>query len=55
MNKVDNVLKVAKISYYTVMAIGGVLSTAWCIMFYGACIKGSKEKEESNETCMENC
>ena len=55
MDKFDKVLKIAKISYYVTMTIGGIASTAWCVLFYAACAKGAKEKEESNETCMENC
>lgn len=54
MDKMDNVLKAAKIGYYAIATIGGIVSTAWCVLFYGACIKGSK-KEETNETCMEDC
>lgn len=49
----DKALQIAKIGYYTTMAIAGLLSTAWCIAFYAACAKGVKE--ETNETNMESC
>lgn len=50
----DKALQIAKISYYAIAAIGGLISTAWCVAFYAACAKGSI-KEETNETSMESC